>query len=281
MNKKLLILEPSKTTQSLILAKLKKAPLDISFETHGVKFLVAAYNTTPDAILINAKAVNPKSSELIRLIKNIEKFKNLPVGVYATSDFYFEEHYMFNTGTDVFISFENDSFVDKITQLLEKAKSKKLNAPLASDIIKNGISEKLFLFMSDVEDLNGLVQKFLNLLTEFCEVPAVSLFLSTDDGVFSYFMCAQNFTEAEQQEFLKVCTSDFDQLIPDSNILKTSPQFFEPENSLEKYHTHDIPLSAFQSVEIKNAYDWTIGTVNMVREGTFTTHQVDLLNYSV
>ena len=79
MSKKILILEPSTTTQSIITTKLKKSEYEPVFETNGIKFLVSMYNTLPQLVLINAKSINPKSSELVRLIKSIDKLKKIPV----------------------------------------------------------------------------------------------------------------------------------------------------------------------------------------------------------
>ena len=101
MSKKILILEPSKTTQSLLNAKLQKTEYEAVFETNGIKLLVATYNTMPSAVLLNARCVSPKSTELVRLLKSVDKLKKIPVAVYATSDFTFENAYMENTGTDL------------------------------------------------------------------------------------------------------------------------------------------------------------------------------------
>ncbi|MCR4630190.1 MAG: guanylate cyclase, partial [Treponema sp.] len=78
MNKKIIVLEPSITTQSICKDKLSKNNLDIYFETNGIKMLVAMYNTIPSAVLINARTMNPKSTELIRLIRSVSKLKSIP-----------------------------------------------------------------------------------------------------------------------------------------------------------------------------------------------------------
>ncbi len=40
MSKKILVLEPSTTTQAIITNKLKKSEYEAAFETSGIKFLV-------------------------------------------------------------------------------------------------------------------------------------------------------------------------------------------------------------------------------------------------
>ncbi|MBO6101312.1 MAG: hypothetical protein J6P07_08305 [Spirochaetaceae bacterium] len=118
MSKKILVLEPSTTTQSIITAKLRKSEFRAVYETNGINFLVTLCDIMPQAVLINAKSINPKSSELIRLIKSMEKLKKIPIGVYAAGDFYFESHFMINTGADLFIHFEPETIVEKIKELI-------------------------------------------------------------------------------------------------------------------------------------------------------------------
>ena len=281
MSKKILILEPSSTTQAIIAAKLKKTEYEPVFETNGVKFLVSMYNVPPLAVLINAKSLNPKSSELVRVIKCIDKTNKIPVGVYAAGDFSFEAHYMRNTGTDLFIHFDPETLAESITTLVDAGQKGKLAKPMESDILKSGIAEKVFELMRFLSNLDLLAEKFLNLLTEFCEIPAVSIFLSEEDGAEGFYMCAPNFTETEESEFLKVCLTDFDENIPDTNIRMVTPKKLTPALPLEKYHMSEIPLSAFQSAMIKISDEKPMGMVYVVREGTFTTHQLDLLNFCI
>ena len=281
MSKKILILEPSTTTQAIMTAKLKKSEYEPVYETNGIKFLVAMYNTLPQAVLINAKSLNPKSNELVRLIKSVERLNKIPVGVYSVGDFYFESHYMRNTGTDLFIHFEPEEFVEELDELTSLANGGKMAAPMESDILKSGIAENIFALMRYIENLDLLAEHTLNLLTEFCEVPAVSIFLNEEAGAEGFYLCSANFTETEEADFLKVCITDFDEKIPDTNIRMVTPKKVTPELELEKYHISEIPLSAFQSVAIQGLDNRSVGLINVVREGTFTTHQLDLLNFCV
>lgn len=280
MSKKLLVLEPSSTTQAIITEKLKKSDFVPVYETNGIKFLVSMYNSLPEAVLINARCISPKTSEIVRLIKSVDKFHKIPVGVYSTGEFYFEEHFILNTGIDVFIHLTNENLEEKISLMLQKAIKNELKQPMTSDIVKSGIAERIFDFMRDLEDFDKLAENFLNLLTEFCEIPAVSIYVVDEDGTDCYFLCSDNFTETERNEFLKVCLTDFEQVFPDTNVLNAVPKICHPKTSIDKFHTGDIPLSAFQSYNLKNHNGKPVGTVNMVREGAFTSHQIDLFNFS-
>ena len=281
MSEKILVLEPSTTTQSIITSALKKTVYEPAFETNGLKLLITMYNTLPSVVLINAKCMNPKSSELVRLIKSVERLRKIPVGVYAVGDFSFEQHYMRNTGADLFIHFDSETLTGNLETLLDLGKKNKLSAPMESDIMKSGIAEQVFALMPNLPDIEELCHRFLCLLTEFCEVPAVSILLNDEDGASGYYLCSNNFTETETSEFLKVCATDFDETIPYTNIRLINPKRLESEIDLDKYHTSTIPLSAFQSVVLMDSTQKKVGTVNAVREGAFTTHQTDLLDFCI
>lgn len=280
MNKKILVLEPSKTTQSFLNNKLTKTGYTASYETEGIKFLFSMFNTKPAAVLINAKSVNPKTSELVRLIKSIETIKSIPLAVYATSDFTFENAYMTNTGADIFIHLETDNVAERLNDLLTLAKNGQLSGgPMECDIMKSGIADRIFSYIKNIDNLNILSENFLNLLAEFCEIPAASLYLGEEDGAEIFYICASNFEENEISDFLKVCTSEFEQVVPDTNILLVTPQRLKSKYPIDKYHTQNIPLSAFHSIKLLGANRKAIGTVNVVREGAFTSHQLDLLTF--
>ena len=280
MNKRIFILEPSKTTQSLLKKKFFKSGYTPYFETDGIKMLFSMNEKLPDAILLNAKGVNPKTSVLVRFLKSVDLLKKIPVAVYATSDFSFENAYMTNTGADIFIHIDSDSIPDRLNDLISLAKNNQLSAgPLENDIMKAGIAERIFSYMRSLDNLEELVSNFLNLLTEFCEIPAASLYLKEEDGTEIFYICASNFTENEVTDFLKVCTSEFEQVLPDTNVLLVTGKKLKNLYPIDKYHTSDIPLSAFQSLKLKTGNGNIVGTVNMVREGAFTTHQLDLLAF--
>jgi class 3 adenylate cyclase/CheY-like chemotaxis protein len=280
MNSKILILEPSKTTQSYLNDKFNNTKYTATFETDGLKMLNLMYTTKPAAVLINAKSVNPRTSELVRLIKSVEALKNIPLAIYATSDFTFENTYMTNTGADIFIHIENDSVIERLDDLMLLAKNNQLSGgPMSCDIMKSGIAERIFSYIKDIGNLETLAQNFLNLLTEFCEIPAASLYLSEEDGAEIFYITASSFTETEVNDFIKVCTSEFEMVVPDTNILQVTPQCLKTQYPIDKYHTASIPLSAFQTIKLISQNGGNIGTVNVVREGAFTTHQLDLLQF--
>ena len=279
MNKRIIVLEPSVTIQSIFKELVRRSDIEISFETNGIRFLVAMYNLLPDAILINARNMNPSCIEIVRLIKSIARFKNIAVGIYATSEFLFYEEFKINCGADMFFNFDQNLIVSNIEELIEK-KQNGLSIPEKNDIVKSGILEKIFSMIATIDSLPEIASEFLSLLAQLGELPAASMFIKTGDGLESFYISAENFSEEETTDFLKVCMTDFETRFPNQNMTKVVPQKISANIDLESFHADELPLSAYQTFPLDNSEGQPLGTVHIVREGAFTTKQIDLFTFA-
>ena len=124
MSRKILVLEPSQTMQAIFVDKTKKADYEFSFDTNGIRFLVTLYNSLPDVVLINARNMNPRCLDLVHLIKSVARFSDIPVGVYATSDFIFEKEFLAACGADMFICFDEHKIISDLEELFAKKHTK-------------------------------------------------------------------------------------------------------------------------------------------------------------
>ena len=280
MSRKILILEPSATLQSLFKDCTKKLDIELSFDTNGIRFLVTLYNSLPDAVLINARNMNPSCAEICRLIKSIARFSNIPVGVYVTSTFVFPAEFKTNCGADMFIIFQKEDFLMNLDELCSK-KDGQLALPEKYDSIKNGSFQKIFFMIEHLEAFSEIVEKLLNLVCETCEIPAAAIFLSEEDGVEGFFINADNFTDQQTNDFLKVCLTDFEERFPNQNVSNFMPRRLRKEIDLEKFHSEVIPLSAYQLFDFKDSKMKSFGTLHLVREGAFTEKQLDIFSYLV
>lgn len=112
--KSLFVLEPSRTVQQMISEaavenKKVSGKLKITFFQDGLKLLFAMCEKVPDLIFLNAKVQNPKSMELLRLLRSLDSFKDIPCGMYTIADFIFEEDFALLAGADVFIHLEESN----------------------------------------------------------------------------------------------------------------------------------------------------------------------------
>ena len=280
MSKRIIVLEPSVTIQSIFRELTRESDFELSFERNGIKFLVALYNLLPDAVLINARNMNPSCIELVRFIKSIARFKTISVGIFATSDFLFYDEFKVNCGADLFFNFNQNTILDDLEKLINK-KEGTLSRPEKNDIIKTGILEKIYSMIDRIDSLKDIAVDFLSLLAELGELPAAAMFLKTEDGLESFYISGENFTESETNDFLQVCMSDFENLFPNQNMINLVPQKLEAAIPLEEYHKEDLPLSAYQIFPLKYESGILLGTVHIVREGAFTTKQIDLFSFAV
>lgn len=280
MSKRIIVLEPSVTIQSIFRELTRQSDLELSFERNGIKFLVALYNLLPDAVLINARNMNPSCIELVRFIKSVARFKSISVGIFATSDFLFHDEFKINCGADLFFTFDQNTIISDLENLLAK-KEGELSRPEKNDIVKTGILEKIYSMIDRIDSLPEIARSFLSLLAEVGELPAASIFVKTEDGLESFYICGDNFTEEETSDFLRVCMTDFENLFPNQNMINVIPQKLEATLPLEEFHSEELPLSAYQTFTLKNEFDNLYGTVHIVREGAFTTKQIDLFTFAV
>lgn len=279
MNRRVIVLEPSVTIQSIFKELIRRSDIEISFETNGIRFLVAMYNLLPDAVLINARNMNPSCIEIVRLIKSIARFKNIAVGIYATSDFLFYDEFKLNCGADMFFTFNQNELTANIDELIEK-KQVGLSKPEKNDIIKTGILEKIFSMIDTIESLPDVASEFMSLLAQLGDLPASAVFIKTPDGLESFYICADNFSEDETRDFLKVCMTDFETRFPNQNMIKIVPKRINAKIDLESFHADELPLSAYQTFPLSYSNGEPLGTVHIVREGAFTTKQIDLFEFT-
>lgn len=280
MGRKILILEPSATTQALFTEKYKKTEFEPCYEANGLQMIVTAYNTKPDAIMLNARCINPNTLDIVRLIKNIGKLQKIPIAVYSTSRFPFESQFMEDSGANLFIHFDSDDLLERTEFLFSNEVVNSNAMPKENYATKSSIAGRVFEFLKKLDSIETIAGEYLKLVTEFCEVPAVALYLNETDGAEGFYVAAENISESECADFLKVCTSDFEEVFPDSNVLKISPKRLESSIPLEEFRTTEIPLSAYQNIHLFNMDGDKIGTVSAVREGAFTKNQIDLLSFS-
>lgn len=277
MSKHILILEPSVALQAIITERVRKTDLEPAFDTNGIRLLVTLYNSLPDALLINARNLNPSCTELVRLVKSMERFAHIPVGVFATSDFLFSDEFKTNCGADAFITFSPDTIAADIEALCAK-KGGTLARPQKNDLIKAGIVQKLFPMIKSLESIEAVANIVLSMLAECTKIPACALFLQLDGGAEGFFLADESFTEDETRDFLTVCKSDFSEQFPTLDLTDVEPvQLFSA--SCKHFRAGGIPLSAYHFLPLSDADGKQLGTIHVIKEGAFTTRQMDLFEY--
>lgn len=279
MTKKILILEPSKTIQEIFLEKTKKADIELVFESSFIQYFLSILSKKPDALFINADHNNPQGFEFVHFIKSMSYFSKLPIGLYTTGQQAFENYCRRNSGADIFYDFNKDTILTTLQHLLELGKTGKLAKCIRNDVIKSAISQYFVEMTSTLESMEKTASLILGMITEFCEVPAAALLIQECDGPHLYTKLADNIVGYVRNQFLKVCTSDFEKLRPDLNLSKITHVELPAEKSMTSYNTKEVPLSSYQQIPLTDSNKKIIGSINMVREGNFTLRQLDLIKF--
>ena len=294
MSKKILILEPSKTVQTLIFEKIRENnEIEVSFSENGLNLLSKlselskvsknselSEKDSVKAIFINMKAANPKSMELSRFLKSTDRFKRIPLALYTTGDFPFTQFYAKNSGTDIFFRFEEADFAEKITKMLSLAENENRAVPVQNDTLKNALTAHTFSMLRHISSIKQVVFDSLNLLAEFSESPALALYFVSENKPRIFFMAAENLSKQEIMDFLKVGSMDFENALNDTSVADTKPKRLKDKKNLERFRTNEVPLSSYKTIPLLSGEKKQFGTIHLVKEGNFTTAQLDLLTFS-
>jgi class 3 adenylate cyclase len=279
MSKKILLLEPSSTVLTLFKEKLKKTDIEVLCETSCVKFLWSLFNNVPDAIFVNSIFSNPESGEIVRFIKSMEKLRKIPIALYTTGDFTFEEFYMKNCGADLFVHIDEVNLSHNVQKTLLLSEQNVPALPVENDIMKAAITQIFLNMTRNLNSIDAVVNGFLVVIAEFAQVPAATLTLVQNDGPASYFACSKNFTEDEKADFQKVSITDFEKMRPDLNLSKIVPTELNLAVDMDNFRTKDVPLSSYQFFPINDSSGSPFAAVTVVKEGVLSNHQIDLLRY--
>ena len=299
MNKKILVLETSVTLQKLFTTTLESDDYTVQFVKDGREAVYQLFDVIPDVFLLNAELSDPRSFEVVRLVRSIPCFKTLAIGMYATSGSPFDEAFATACGADAFVRIEQKTLalnIDELAQIpaqkpdrLAVAQAKKemddgrllTNALciLKEDAVKNAALTELVRMTDSLESSEAVAQAFLSLVGEFCEVPACALYLLENDGPHAYYIAASSMTEKETADFLGVCAADFEKAQADYNIAKLVPKKLDSRADLSRFYTKDVQLSSYESAELESTSGEKLGSVHIVSEGNVTAGKRAFFRY--
>ena len=128
MSKKILILETSLTLQKLFTKNLNAKDYSIKFEEDAKKVFTSLSEFMPDLFLLNCDISEPKSFEIVRLIRSLKTsfFTELAIGMYSNCPTALDEEFANSCGVNSFIRLNQETLPQDIEQLgkLEKVEIK-------------------------------------------------------------------------------------------------------------------------------------------------------------
>ena len=301
MSKKILVLENSVTLQKLFTTTLSDEHT-VQFIGDGKEALYRLFEFVPDIFLLNAEFDEPRSFDLVRVVRSIPCFKDLSIGMYATGPFPFDEAMAKGCGANNYVRIDQKTMALNIEELAQMPSSKldKLELSqakkdlddgrlfqnalglLKDDSLKNVVLEKVIEMSNSMESVQEIVTEFLSLIVTICEIPAASLFIVENDGPHGYYVAASGMGERELTDFLKVCAADFEKVMGDYNVSKLVPQRLECRQNIDGFFSKDVQLSSYSNGELRS-FDGRecFGTVHIVSGGNFTKDKTDMFNYCI
>ena len=302
MSKKILILETSVTLQKLFTTTLDGDDYSIQFATNGKEALYALFDYLPDLFLVNCDIEEPRSFEVVKIVRSIHCFKELTIGMYANFPTPLDEVFAKESGANSFVRLDPKTLVLNVDELAELQSSKvdKLGVTqikknlddyyfflsstdlLCNSSYKNAMFSKIISMMNKLENIEEMVETLLLLIAEVCEVPAVGLFIVENDGPHGYYVCSENIGEKEIADFLKVCAADFEKELTDFSASKVIPKKLTAKSELNRFYNEQVQLSSYENVSLKSDDgSRTFGSVHIVSEGNITKEKQDYFNFCV
>lgn len=302
MSKKILILETSVTLQKLFTTTLDGDDYSIQFATNGKEALYALFDFLPDLFLVNCDIEEPRSFEVVKIVRSIHCFKELTIGMYANFPTPLDEVFAKESGANSFVRLDPKTLVLNVDELAELQSSKvdklgvtqiKKNlddyyfflsstALLCNSSYKNAMFSKIISMMNKLENIEEMVETLLLLIAEVCEVPAVGLFIVENDGPHGYYVCSENIGEKEIADFLKVCAADFEKELTDFSASKVIPKKLTAKSELNRFYNEQVQLSSYENASLKSDDgSRTFGSVHIVSEGNITKEKQDYFNFCV
>lgn len=302
MSKKILIIESSSTIKKLFTTVLDPADYNLEFCPDCKEAIFKIFSFSPDLILVNAELENPGSFEFVKIVREFEGLKNLPIGMYASSHFPFDSQFAKTSGATSYVFLDEKTVAINIEELAQTNSNGGISKAAISllkksvdetmlfltttkiwkqDRTKNAILSTLFEMGKDMDNMESITCKFLSLISSLCEVPIVALYVREHDAYRSYFISASSLTTNEKEDFFKVCGTDFEKIDSNVNLSKIVPIELESPQTCDDYYRKDIQLSSYECSVLKDIDGKPFGTVHIVREGNFTNEQHDLFNYCI
>ena len=302
MSKKILILETSVTLQKLFTTTLDGDDYNIQFASNGKEALYALFDFLPDLFLVNCDIEEPRSFEVVKLVRSINCFKELTIGMYANFPVPLDEVFALESGANSFVRLDPKTLLLNVDELAELQSSKidKLSvsqikknlddyflflnssALLCSSSYKNAMYSTIIGMINNIENIEEMIRTLLLLIAEVCEVPVAGLFIVENDGPHGYYVCSENIGEKEITDFLKVCAADFEKEQSDYSASKIISKNLETKAGLNRFYNEQVQLSSYENATLKaNDGNIILGSVHIVSEGNISKEKQEYFNFCV
>ena len=303
MSKKILILESSVTIQKLLTKTLDGKKYSIKFEADSKKVFSSLVEFEPDLFLINCDIEKPRSFEIVKILRSLQGFEALPVGMYANIPSALDQAFAKEAGANLFIKLDPETLGKDVEALAQieieppkKAKTSKKEAAkkapddsllfsnatqlLNSNTYKKVMLSKILKLVEHIENPEKMIQEYLLLVAQVCEVPLAAIYLMENDGPHGYYVCSEKLDKKDIADFMNVCQTDFEKNQTGGHSAKIKPKKLESEEQLENFYSNEIKLSSYEYRVLKTD-SLVMGTMHIVSQGNIISEKLEYLDFCV
>ena len=299
MAKKILILESSATMQKLFTKTLDSKQYSIKFESEAKDIFSSLSEISPDLFLLNCNITDPGAFEIIKLIRVLPGFSELPVALYSNLPTSLDEEFAKECGATSFIRLDAETLVQNIDELAEidadksektkAGKSKKLDNALLFSAAEKLLNQKSYNtimiskiagLIAKLDNLEEMIKSYLFLIAQVCEVPLAAMYILENDGPHGYYVASQNISQKEISDFLNVCEKDFYKNMSGGISAKNCAKQIDSESNLERFYSSEIQLSSYEYRVLKTDTS-VIATVHIVAQGNIISDKLNYLDFCI
>ena len=299
MAKKILILESSATMQKLFTTTLDTKQYSIKFESEAKDIFSSLSEISPDLFLLNCNITDPGAFEIVKLIRVLPGFCELPVALYSNLPTSLDEEFAKECGATSFIRLDAETLVQNIDELAEidadksektkAGKSKKLDNALLFSAAEKLLNQKSYNtimiskiagLIAKLDNLEEMIKSYLFLIAQVCEVPLAAMYILENDGPHGYYVASQNISQKDISDFLNVCEKDFDKNMSGGISAKNCAKQFESDNNLERFYSSEIQLSSYEYRVLKTDSS-VFATVHIVAQGNIISEKLNYLDFCI
>ena len=280
--KRILIMEDSDIFAEMLISSFDQSKYNIQRAVNGFEGIKKVYGFLPNLIISDVEMPLFKGYQVTRFLKSRKNTKNIPIIMFTSLDETKDKFWGLQTGADYYIekSPENINMlitlIDKIFSspqeidfdAIEK-ESRKINDDSIIEIVNNLLDNKLFQttiigLLADLSkkanSIEMTAQGIIELLHTVCEAEIVTLIIRGNNGIV--YIYTDNFSSYSKEiydNFLGVCTSDFNNLFQGIKIISNKIKNFRPTGQNRKTISSYIfiPLASagenFASLHIANS----------------------------
>lgn len=299
MPKKILILESSATMQKLFTKTLDSKQYSLKFESEAKNIFTSLAEISPDLFLLNCNITEPGAFEIVKLIRVLPDFNDLPVALYSNLPTSLDEEFAKECGANSFIRLDAETLVQNIDELAEvdaeksektkSGKSKKLDNTLLFSAASKLLNQKSYNsimiskiagLIAKIDNLEEMIKSYLFLIAQVCEVPLAAMYILENDGPHGYYLASQNISQKDISDFLNVCEKDFDKNMSGGISAKNCAKQIDSEGNLERFYSNEIQLSSYEYRVLKTDSS-VFATIHIVAQGNIISDKLSYLDFCI